>query len=110
MQQTVHHNPNRGTTSADVPALCRREGHAAPGRVQHHHRQQYHAVHLEEGSKGEGGEAAPAQSLHGGQQNRVQGHLQIRLRVSTLAYPIIIVQLLGVGELLLFSEGYVGLM
>ena len=36
MQQTVHHNPNRGTTSADVPALCRREGHAAPGRVQHH--------------------------------------------------------------------------
>ena len=73
MQQTVHHNPNRGTTSADVPALCRREGHAAPGRVQHHHRQQYHAVHLEEGSKGEGGEAAPAQSLHGGQHNRVQG-------------------------------------
>ena len=52
MQQTVHHNPNRGTTSADVPALCRREGHAAPGREQHHHRQQYHAVHLEEGSKG----------------------------------------------------------
>ena len=44
-----------------------------------------HAVHLEEGSKGEGGEAAPAQSLHGGQQNRVQGHLQIRLQVSTLA-------------------------
>ena len=85
MQQTVHHNPNRGTTSADVPALCRREGHATPGRVQHHHRQQYHAVHLEEGSKGEGGEAAPAQSLHVGQQNRVQGHLQIRLRVSTMA-------------------------
>ena len=52
MQQTVYHNPNRGTTSADVPALCRRERHAAPGRVQHHHRQQYHAVHLEEGSKG----------------------------------------------------------
>ena len=85
MQQTVHHNPNRGTTSADVPALCRRERHAAPGRVQHHHRQQYHAVHLEEGSKGEGGEAAPAQSLHVGQQNCVQGHLQIRLRVSTMA-------------------------
>ena len=49
------------------------------------------------------------QSLHGGQQNRVQGHLQIPLRVSTLPWPIIIVQLLGVGELL-FSEGYVGLM
>ena len=77
--------PSGGTTSADVPALCRRERHAAPGRVQHHHRQQYHAVHLEEGSKGEGGEAAPAQSLHVGQQNRVQGHLQIRLRVSTMA-------------------------
>ena len=84
MQRTVHHNSNSRTASADVPALCRREGHAAPRCVQHHHRQQPHAVHLKEGSKGEGGEAAPAHSLHGGQQNRVQGHLQIRLRVSTL--------------------------